>query len=139
MNKILQLSLLLGSILVLVFVIKNVLKNKISIRYAIIWILWGISMVIISAFPNIIYKLSYLMGIETPSNAVFLIMMFLLYCLTFYIYFIISRHNEDIINLDYEIAVLKKKVEELEKERHNDQNVSNCSSLLQRRGSTTRY
>ena len=44
----------------------------------------------------------------------------LLYCLTFYIYFIISRHNEDIINLDYEIAVLKKKVEELEKERHND-------------------
>ena len=39
---------------------------------------------------------------------------------TFYIYFIISRHNEDIINLDYEIAVLKKKVEELEKERHDD-------------------
>lgn len=77
-------------------------------------------MVIISAFPNIIYKLSYLIGIETPSNAVFLIMMFLLYCLTFYIYFIISRHNEDIINLDYEIAVLKKKVEELEKERHDD-------------------
>ena len=77
-------------------------------------------MVIISAFPNIIYKLSYLIGIETPSNAVFLIMMFLLYCLTFYIYFIISRHNEDIINLDYEIAVLKKKVEELEEERHDD-------------------
>ena len=120
MSKVLQLSLLLGSIAVLIFVIKNVIKNKINIRYAVIWIIWGISMVIISAFPTIIYKLSYLIGIETPSNAVFLVMMFLLYCLTFYIYFIISRHNEDIINLDYEIAVLKKIVEELEKERNND-------------------
>lgn len=114
MSEVLQLSLLLGSIAVLIFVIKNVIKNKINIRYAIIWILWGISMVIISAFPSIMYSLASFIGIETPSNAVFLIMMFLLYCLTFYIYFIISRHNEDIINLDYEIAVLKKKVEELE-------------------------
>lgn len=120
MSRVLQLSLLLGSIAVLIFVIKNVLKNKINIRYAIIWIIWGISIVIISAFPSIVYKLASLIGIETPSNAVFLIMMFLLYCLTFYIYFIISRHNEDIINLDYEIAVLKKKVEELEKEKRND-------------------
>ena len=30
MSKVLQLSLLLGSILVLIFVIKNVLKNKIN-------------------------------------------------------------------------------------------------------------
>ncbi len=118
MSKVLQLSLLLGSIAVLIFVIKNVLKNKINIRYAVIWIIWGISMVIISAFPGIVYKLASFIGIETPSNAVFLVMMFLLYCLTIYIYF--SRHNEDIINLDYEIAVLKKKVEELEKERNND-------------------
>lgn len=120
MSKVLQLTLFIGSIAVLFFVIKNIKKNKINIKYAIVWIVWGISMVVISIFPSIMYKFAAFIGISTPVNAVFLIMMFLLYCLTFYIYFVISRHNEDIINLDYEIAALKKKVEELEKNKNND-------------------
>lgn len=115
MSRILQLSLFAGSLVVLFIVIKSVLKNKMNIHYAIVWIVWGVGMVIISLFPRIIYDLAFLIGIQMPVNAVFLIMIFLLYCLTFYIYFVISRHNEDIVNLDYEIAVLKKKIEELEK------------------------
>lgn len=115
MSKVLQMCLLIGSIIVLFVVIKSVLKNKINIHYAIAWIIWGISMVVIAMFPNIIYDLAHLIGIQMPVNAIFLIMIFLIYCLTFYIYFVISRHNEDIVNLDYEIAVLKKKIEELEK------------------------
>lgn len=115
MSKVLQMSLLAGSIIVLFIVIKSVLKNKMNIHYAVVWIVWGVGMIIMSLFPRIIYDLAYLIGIQMPVNAVFLIMIFLLYCLTFYIYFVISRHNEDIVNLDYEIAVLKKKIEELEK------------------------
>lgn len=117
MSKILQLFLLTGSIIVLLVVIRSVLKNKINIHYAIAWIIWGVGMVVISLFPSIIYNLAHFIGIQTPVNAIFLIMIFLLYCLTFYIYFVISRHNEDIVNLDYEIAVLKKKIEELEKNK----------------------
>ena len=115
MSRVLQMCLLAGSLVVLFIVIKSVLKNKMNIHYAIVWIVWGVGMVVISLFPNIIYVLASLIGIQMPVNAVFLIMIFLLYCLTFYIYFVISRHNEDIVNLDYEIAVLKKKIEELEK------------------------
>lgn len=115
MSKELQLSLLLGSIIVLLVVIKSVLNNKIKIHYAVVWLIWGIGMVLLSIFPDIFYKLAHFIGIEVPVNAVFLVMIFLLYCLTFYLYFVISRHNEDIINLDYEIAMLKKKIEELEK------------------------
>ena len=115
MSKVLQLFLLTGSIIVLLVVIRSILKNKINIHYAIAWIIWGVGMVIISLFPNIIYEFAYFIGIQVPVNAIFLIMIFLLYCLTFYIYFVISRHNEDIVNLDYEIAILKKKIEELEK------------------------
>ncbi len=115
MSKVLQVCLLVGSIFVLYVVIKSVLKNKINIHYAIVWIIWGIGMVLISMFPGIIYKVSNFMGIQIPVNAVFLIMMFFLYCLTFYVYFVISKHSEEIVALDYEIAMLKKKIEELEK------------------------
>lgn len=115
MSKILQVCLLIGSIFVLYVVVKSVLKNKINIHYAIVWIVWGIGMVLISMFPGIVYRISNFMGIQMPVNAVFLIMIFFLYCLTFYVYFVISKHSEEIIALDYEVAMLKKKIEELEK------------------------
>ena len=113
----LQLSLLIVSVLVLIFVLWNIIKNKMNIGYAMVWILWALGMVIISLFPKIVAKVTKLLGIQTQSNAVFLITIFLLYCLTFYLYLRISRHNEDIVNLNYEIASLRKKVEELENKK----------------------
>ena len=120
MSKVLQICLLVGSLFVLFIVIRNVLKNKMNIHFAVVWIIWGIGMVILSLFPNIVYHVSNLIGVQIPVNAVFLIMIFLLYCITFYIYFIFSKYNEILINLNYEVATLKKKLEDLEKEKEND-------------------
>ena len=117
MNKVLQLTLLAGSIIVLFVVLRFVIKNKMNIRFAIIWVVWALAMIIISIFPGIIYSLSNLLGFEKPVNAIFLLMIFLLYCLSFYLFVSISKHNEEILNLNYEIAALKKKVEELENEK----------------------
>ena len=63
----------------------------------------------IGAFPQFF--------IELPVNAVFLIMIGLLYGLTLFVYIMISKHNEEIINLTYEISVLKKELDELKKKK----------------------
>lgn len=115
----LQMGLFIVSFATLLYVLFSVVKNKMNIHYAMIWIIWGIAMVTISLFPEIIYIITNIIGIQMPVNTVFLIMIFLLYCLSFYVYLKLSRHNSDLINLNYEIAVLKKKVEELEKENHH--------------------
>lgn len=120
MSKVLQICLLFGSLIVLYMVIRSVLKNKMNIHFAIVWVIWGAVMVILSLFPKIVYRISNLIGVQIPVNAVFLIMIFLLYCLTFYIYFILSKYNENLINLNYEVASLKKKIIDLEKEKKND-------------------
>ena len=119
MGSVLQFGLFAVSFATLIYVLFSVVKNKMNIHYAMIWIIWGIGTVIISIFPRIIYFLSDLIGIQTPVNTVFLVMIFLLYCLSFYVYLKLSRHNSDIINLNYEIAVLEKKIEELEKQNVN--------------------
>ena len=112
----LQFTLLIVSVAVLLFVLRNIIKNRMNIGYAMVWILWAIGMVIISLFPQVVAWITHILGIQTQSNAVFLITIFLLYCMTFYLYLRISRNNEDIVNLNYEIASLRKKVEELEKQ-----------------------
>ena len=113
----LQFTLLIVSVAVLLFVLRNIIKNRMNIGYAMVWILWAIGMVVISIFPQVVSWITHILGIQTQSNAVFLITIFLLYCMTFYLYLRISRHNEDLVNLNYEIASLRKKVEELEKQK----------------------
>lgn len=114
----LRIGLLIASIITLVFILTNVRKNKMNIHYSMIWIIWGIVLILISVFPQIIFFISDILGIEIASNTVFLIMIFLLYCLTYYIFLTLSKHNREIIDLNYEIANLRKKIEELEN-RHD--------------------
>lgn len=110
MSSKLQISLLVVSILSLIYVIYTVVKNKMNIHYAVIWIIWSICMIIISVFPSIINTLGELIGIFAPTNTVFLMLIFLLYCMTFYLFLKISKHNEEIVKLNYEIANLKKQI-----------------------------
>ena len=75
--------------------------------------LWASLSLFMAIFPDTFYEISHLLGIQMPVNTVFLIMTALLYALTFYVYIMISKHNEEIIKLTYEIASLKKELEEL--------------------------
>lgn len=115
MSLSLRTGLLLASIIALVFVITSIKNKKLSIKYSIVWFLWALFCLLMAAFPEIFYETSHILGIELPVNAVFLIMIGLLYALTFYSYLMISKHNEEIIQLTYEVASLKKEIEELKK------------------------
>lgn len=115
MSSSLRIGLLIASAIALLFVIISVKKKKLNIKYSIVWILWAILSLLMSIFPKTFYMFSELIGIELPVNAVFLIMIGLLYALTFYAYMMVSKHNDEIIQLTYEVASLKKKIEELEK------------------------
>lgn len=113
MSSGLRFGLLIASLVALGFVLFFVIKRKLNIKYSIIWMLWSLMSLMMSIFPQSFYTFTDLVGIELPVNGVFLIMIGLLYGLTFYVYVMISKHNEEIIKLTYEISSLKKTVEEL--------------------------
>ena len=115
MSSALRLGLLIASLGVFIIIILSVVRRRLNIRYSIVWILWALLSLIMAVFPETFYSLSHLLGIQMPVNTVFLIMTALLYALTFYVYIMISKHNEEIIKLTYEVASLKKEVEELKK------------------------
>ena len=115
MNTNLRIGLLIASLIALCFVIVSVKKKKLNIKYSIVWLLWAMLALVMAIFPETFYAISYLAGIEVPVNAVFLIMIGLLYALTFYSYMMVSKHNDEIIQLTYEVSSLKKRIEELEK------------------------
>ncbi len=113
----LRLGLLLASLGVFFIIIFSVIRKKLNIKYSIVWLLWALLSLVMAIFPETFYSLSHLLGIQMPVNTVFLIMTALLYALTFYVYIMISKHNEEIIKLTYEVASLKKELDEL-KNKH---------------------
>ena len=115
MGSSLRLGLLIASLIAFSFVLFFVIKKKLNIKYSIVWLLWALLTLIMAIFPETFYQFTKLVGIALPVNGVFLIMIGLLYGLTFYVYIMISKHNEEIIQLTYELAVLKKELKELKK------------------------
>ena len=115
MSLSLRLGLLFASLMVLTFIIFTVAHRKLNIKYSIVWMLWALFSLLMAIFPESFYALSDLLGIQMPVNTVFLIMTALLYALTFYVYIMITKHNEEIIKLTYEISALKKQLDEQKK------------------------
>lgn len=79
-----------------------------NIKYSIVWTLWSLGIILISIFPQIVYYISNILSIAVAVNTLFLIMIFLLYLLSFYLFLKISLLNEQIKNMAYEISLLKK-------------------------------
>ena len=117
MSSGLRFGLLIASLIAFGFVLFFVITKKLNIKYSIVWILWALLSLVMAIVPQTFYQFSRLLGIELPVNAVFLIMIGLLYGLSFYVYLMISKHNNEIIKLTYEVASLKKQLEDKNHER----------------------
>lgn len=107
-----QSTLFIGTLLTIIFIVVSVINTKMNIKYAVVWMLWGIVMLVLSMYPGIIDKVSILLGISVPVNTVFLIFIFLLYIISFYLFTKVSNLSNEIKNLTYQLAVLKKNIEE---------------------------
>ena len=136
MSSGLRLGLLLASLGVFVVIVLSVIKKRLNIKYSIVWLLWAMVSMAMAIFPEIFYAISDLLGIQLPVNTVFLLMMALLYALTFYVYIMISKHNEEIIKLTYKIATQGKEIDELMKK--NEELEKELRSFKKKTASTKR-
>ena len=90
MGRRLQLFMIAISILVFLAIVHYIRKSRLTTQMAVIWILWSMGLIIISIFPQISYSLVKLLGIVTTMNGVFIIMIFIVYCLVFFLYLKVS-------------------------------------------------
>ncbi len=125
MNTILQIILIIGTILFCIFILAVTKKKKLSFKYTLVWLIFGVMTLICAIFPSIVTGLSQLLHIEEPTNALFLIYIFLLIVIAFYISTSFSKLYEKVTGLIQENALLRYKVEQLEKGKKEKENEDN--------------
>ena len=89
-------------------------KKRLELKYSLLWLFGGAVMLLLVIFPAILINITALMGIEVPSNGLFAACIFLIIIILISITTVISAFSNKIKRLNQEIAILKKKVSDLE-------------------------
>lgn len=114
-----QLVIGIVAILCVLGICNMVRKNKLDLRYGLIWIVVGIVIVILDFLPKLLSALTKFMGIELPINMLF----FLGFCFSLIIMFGLTKTISDLVHkvkrLTQEMAIMQKKIEELTDEKEN--------------------
>ena len=80
-----RILLLAGSIGTASFFLRKIRKAKIQIYDAIFWLMFSAILIVLSVFPEVLSFFSGWLGIQSPANFLFLVIIFLLLIHQFYL------------------------------------------------------
>ena len=102
----LKISICLTGLLLILLIVNFIRKEKIPIKYSLVWLFSGLVIILIGLIPEIFLKITNFIGFQLMSNmviAVFILLINLVFAV------ILSTQNKKIINLTQEISLLKGK------------------------------
>ncbi len=107
-----RILLILGSLFTVGLMLRRIRNSKIQIRDSIFWILFSLVLLLLSVFPDIAGLAAGLLGIQSPINFVFLLIIFLLLIQTFLSAVRISQLDAKVKLLAQKLALDQKLEEE---------------------------
>lgn len=121
MSWTLRICLIVACIIACVYVLRRIRRSQMAIEDAVYWIVVSIALVIISIFPQIPDFLSDLLGIQAPSNFVFLAVIFVVIVKLFSLSLEVSLLKQKLKSMIQNVAIREKEIEELAKGEMKDE------------------
>ena len=116
---------LIVAIIVYFIMILIFLKNKtLELRYTLLWMFAGMILAVLVIWPELLSRLVRLVGIQSNMNGLFIMAIAFIVMIMMSLTSIVSRQTNKIRHLIQEIAILEKRVRELEKD-----SVKNCQEI----------
>ena len=106
-----RIVLVLGAIIVFIFVLRKLKKTEMSIANSVFWLLFAAALVVAAVFPSVVFFFSNLLGIESPSNFIFL-------CVIAFLFIRCFTLTVEVSNLKERLDVLAQEVALRDHERH---------------------
>lgn len=115
--SLISIILALVGVVFLIYIVRLITTKKLLLSYSLLWLLLSLLVILFSIFPQPLYWLTHLLGIELPSNFIFIIAILCLLTICLSLSIIASKQTAYSKTLIQEIAILKKEVEELTKNK----------------------
>ena len=107
MSILLRVFLIICALLVLVFMIRRVRKAEIHTRDTVFWFIIAACFIVVAVFPQIAFFFSGILGIESPANTIFLLVIAVLFIREFTSTVEIAKLRGRIIALTQELALMQ--------------------------------
>ena len=114
MSKTLQIFMLLAVALYFVLLVFFLRRKRINLKYTLLWIFSGVVMLLLALFPGILDRIAAMVGIASPVNALFAIALFCIIIILMSLTAIVSRLNNQLLQLAQANALLEQRVREME-------------------------
>lgn len=101
-------------LVILVFVFEMLRRRHLREKYAVLWIIIGAGMLVLVAFPQLLFWASGVLGVQVPSNLLFAMALLLLVMVCLHLSFEQSQSEDEVRVLAEEIGILRLKILELE-------------------------
>ncbi len=112
MSDFLRYGFALFTLIIIIFIINLIRKNRLNLKYSLVWLFTTTIMLIISLIPNFLEKIAHLLGFELVSNMIFVMGILLLLLVTISLTVIVSGQSDKIRLLIQEVSILKKEKED---------------------------
>ncbi|MEG0910996.1 MAG: DUF2304 domain-containing protein [Ruthenibacterium sp.] len=109
-----RLALLIGSVIYLSIILLMLKRKQLTVRYSIIWLFSGCVFLMFAVFPYTVLVLRDLLKMEMPVNVVFMLAIAFVLLLLLSLSSTVSVLSEKQKRLTQTIALLEKRVRELE-------------------------
>ena len=110
----LQWFAIIVGILFLVMMIELIRKNRVALKYALLWLLSGVLMLLFAIFPQLLDGMARMIGIYSPVNALFAVLLSCGLVLMISFSVIMSGNKKAIVRLTQEISLMENRIRELE-------------------------
>jgi len=110
-----QVFSIVGSLIIILFLIELVRSRRLKESYSLLWFVIAFVFLLFSLWRDLLERVASLMGIGYAPAALFLILIIGLYLLSIHFSVVISRLSEKNKNLSQEIGLLNLKIKELKK------------------------
>lgn len=109
-----QIIMLLAVMCYFVLLIFLLRKKMLNLKYGLLWIFSGVLMLILAIFPGILNSFSRLVGIASPTNALFAVILFCVMIILMSLTAIVSGLNNKVKKLAQTIALLENRLRAVE-------------------------
>lgn len=109
-----QMLTIVLAVLLLVLVIDLVRREKLSFKYAFGWILICVSAIGAAVFKNILFRFSYWLGFELPSNFIFFASLAGITFLSLLLTIFLCQQNHRNDKIAQKLGLLEKKLDDLQ-------------------------
>lgn len=101
----LTVALISASLITAIFVFIKIKKSQFKIGDTLYWLLFCLLLLVMSIFPKAIFWISNLIGFESPSNFIFVAIIFLLLVKIFLLDARVSKNEDKLTKLSQRYAI----------------------------------